>query len=102
MNFTEREKWTEALRSDEYKQTTGHLRDSTGFCCLGVYLDVRDPIKWKNDGYYFYWDGKCNSFPIDIEKEIDISSYDQGILIKMNDDQGKDFHEIAEYIEENL
>ncbi len=29
-------KWIKALRSGEYKQTTGVLNDSTGFCCLGV------------------------------------------------------------------
>lgn len=28
------------LRSGKRKQTVGHLRDSTGFCCLGVACDV--------------------------------------------------------------
>lgn len=29
-------KWIDALRSGEYKQTTGELQDDNGFCCLGV------------------------------------------------------------------
>lgn len=32
--------WLEALRSGEYPQTTGTLRDGVGFCCLGVVCDV--------------------------------------------------------------
>ena len=36
-------KWLEALRSGKYKQTTGRLQDSKGFCCLGVACDVLIP-----------------------------------------------------------
>lgn len=32
--------WIHALRSGEYKQTRGVLRDKTGYCCLGVLADV--------------------------------------------------------------
>ena len=33
--------WLAALRSGEYRQTTGTLRDSAGaFCCLGVLCDL--------------------------------------------------------------
>src|ERR1700684_1781968 len=28
--------WAEALRSGEFKQTTGILQDYEGYCCLGV------------------------------------------------------------------
>lgn len=34
------ERWLTALRSDQYKQTTGHLRIGDGFCCLGVACDL--------------------------------------------------------------
>lgn len=30
----------EALRSGEYPQTQGRLRDGNGFCCLGVLVDL--------------------------------------------------------------
>lgn len=33
-------KWVDALRSGEYKQTTGRLRGDVGFCCLGVACDL--------------------------------------------------------------
>ncbi|QGT54331.1 hypothetical protein b3_0087 [Synechococcus phage B3] len=35
-----KEKWVAALRSGEYQQTTGCLRSSEGFCCLGVLTDL--------------------------------------------------------------
>jgi len=37
--------WVKALRSDEYKQTKGSLRNADGFCCLGVLCDlVKDEV----------------------------------------------------------
>ena len=33
-------KWVAALRSGEYQQTVGWLRDSQGYCCLGVACDL--------------------------------------------------------------
>lgn len=32
--------WLTALRSGDYKQTKGALRDNTGYCCLGVLTDL--------------------------------------------------------------
>lgn len=38
-----KEKWVAALRSGEYKQANGVLRDEWGgFCCLGVLCDLAD------------------------------------------------------------
>lgn len=33
-------KWVTALRSGEYEQTKGVLKNDNGFCCLGVATDV--------------------------------------------------------------
>lgn len=33
-------KWLAALRSGEFPQTQGHLRDHKGYCCLGVACEV--------------------------------------------------------------
>lgn len=41
MTLTERNQWTAALRSGEYQQTKGLLRDKHGHCCLGVLETVR-------------------------------------------------------------
>lgn len=35
-----KERWLTALRSGDYTQTVGQLRNSEGFCCLGVLCDV--------------------------------------------------------------
>lgn len=46
-------RWTEALRSGEYSQTTNCLRDESGYCCLGVLTDlaVKDGVigPWELD-----------------------------------------------------
>jgi len=34
------ELWITALKSDEYKQTRGTLKDEKGYCCLGVLCDL--------------------------------------------------------------
>src|SRR5579864_8820013 len=39
--------WIAALRSGQYKQGKGALSSESGFCCLGVALDVLDPTKWS-------------------------------------------------------
>lgn len=42
MNQEVKAKWLTALRSGDYKQAQGALKDNTGFCCLGVLCDVYD------------------------------------------------------------
>ena len=41
-----RQEWVTALRSGDYKQTSGILRDENGYCCLGVACDLYDSTKW--------------------------------------------------------
>lgn len=57
-------KCVEALESGKYKQTTGHLGDKDGFCCLGVMCEVHA----KEDA----------SFPI---KKIYLDSQDSGDFV---------------------
>ena len=40
--------WVKALRSGKYKQTTTKLRDTFGFCCLGVACDLFKEKHQKN------------------------------------------------------
>jgi hypothetical protein len=40
MNQEWKEKWVTALRSGEYSQTKGTLRDNDSYCCLGVLCDL--------------------------------------------------------------
>ena len=43
-----RQEWIEALRSGDYKQTTGRLRDENEYCCLGVACDISGIGRWKS------------------------------------------------------
>jgi hypothetical protein len=42
-------KWLAALRGGSYKQTSGYLHTSEGFCCLGVACDLTG-TKWDDFG----------------------------------------------------
>jgi hypothetical protein len=39
MNPEVKAQWVEALRSGEYEQARGRLRNGDGYCCLGVLTD---------------------------------------------------------------
>lgn len=136
--------WLEALRSGVYEQTTGtlvmgdpnsraeitdntsaHLYEPPGFCCLGVLYDVMESAKaWDGDymnGYAVFIPGDeeegtepkwCdNELPEEILSKYQLHDDAQQMLIKLNDG-GKDsldedirphsFLEIADWIERNL
>jgi len=92
MNKEIKTKWLKALRSKRYKQTTGTLCDRDGgYCCLGVLARIQGAKKE-------------NLFDRGILK-ADLAKYaaglriqSQNILADLNDD-GKDFIQIADYIE---
>lgn len=48
MNTEHFKAWIAALRSDRYGQCTGQLRDSDGYCCLGVLADI-SPVPWSDE-----------------------------------------------------
>lgn len=75
-------KWVTALRSGDYQQTKNTLQDRIGFCCLGVLNEVRGAIQ------------SYNNLP------RLVGNWE--VLARMNDEQGKSFAEIADYIEGNL
>lgn len=98
-----KEKWVTALRSGEYRQTTGELKDEYGYCCLGVLCDIANV---KRDGGVFVDNA---GFPL----RGDGSSYGKfyprfarlystrNTLMRMND-TGKSLEQIADWIEDNL
>lgn len=117
--------WIEALRSGEYEQTQGCLRDETGFCCLGVLTDLylkehdedwtagdgiicsenRNPYSAHEEVNYLpedvrIWAGLLSQSPTVVTRE---SSQDSGIEALANlNDSGKSFQEIAQIIEEQV
>ncbi len=90
-----------ALRSGDYQQCRNVLRDAVGYCCLGVVADVCEEPWTKDDrgrwevpfiqSPFMYYGDKSG-----------LSGEDAGILSNMNDQYGKTFLEIADYIEANL
>lgn len=103
-----KQKWVNALRSGEYKQGKNYLRrkNSSGdtYCCLGVLFDV-----WKGD-----WEEITNCYAaknidgtastatlVRLLTKIDLSDITHNTLISMNDN-GKSFHEIANWIEGHI
>lgn len=50
MNPIVKAEWLTALRSGDYKQTSGCLRDSVGYCCLGVLTNIwasENSVEWR-------------------------------------------------------
>lgn len=91
-------KWIEALRSGEYKQTTGILRyvdnGEESFCCMGVLCEVvgvpRASVGYSFDGGLYEVAGLPASM---LPRER------QAHLVTMNDHEEKTFSEIADWIE---
>lgn len=95
--------WISALRSGEYKQGVGRLknRETNSFCCLGVLCDLAAKDggdKWKFDGNY---KGSNHILPYIFKKYLNLKFYETSILIAMND-SGKSFKQIANYIQKNI
>lgn len=97
--------WVENLRSGPYPQSSGRLRSTEGYCCLGVLADVIDPSLWldhKNPYSYVSYEWRAESMVCSGRLPSNIlPDAIQNQLIRMND-EGKDFLEIADWINKNL
>lgn len=97
-------RWIEALRSGKYSQSTGTLRDTNGYCCLGVLCDIvagEIGTGWERRSNSYCFDGKPYSMLPQVVCNY-VGEFPQVTLITMNDAQGTSFNEIADYIEKNL
>ena len=97
--------WVKALRSSKYEQGKGLLKRNNKYCCLGVLCEINKlEEKIRNDRIYFnYKDNfSCGFLPLNFREEAGITDEEEQQLIKMNDDAGKSFKEIADWIEVNL
>lgn len=92
-------KWTTALRSGEFKQAYGRLKDTNrkAYCCLGVLAIISNPkTRFPSNEN----DSDNDPYPpidamiggIDVRRK----------LTDMNDEKGCSFAEIADYIEKTL
>lgn len=105
-----RDRWVEALRGGEYKQIVGSLKQSGGYCCLGVLCDL-DGAGWTPQLAYkagpVYSAGpsvhgsEIHTLSEEREERLEIEHGIVGQVIYMND-SGKTFAEIADWIEANV
>ncbi len=126
-----KEAWVKALRSGEYKQTKGFLKDDEGYCCLGVLCDVYDKqevslgeSRWEVvpehkgllygeetvvKGHYRYQD-QPEILPYDVKEWAGLKSRSPSFvddtqvnktLAVLNDD-GYTFNQIADVIEKHF
>lgn len=109
------EKWTAALRSDQYEQGRYALNCNGKFCCLGVLCETMGLEKELDDTLtsrkmynYFYKDRQYNAIlgygelPIDlglwfnVEENYSVLDY----LMAANDAYKKSFAQIADMLDE--
>lgn len=120
-------KWLKALRSGKYNQTRGHLRDSNGYCCLGVACDIYakesgEDIEWEEANHIdnpiaaeaaiVYQIGfKTGTLPAEVKNWLGLNSetgyifdpeeeWDEEIsLTELNDEKKFSFDQIADFVE---
>lgn len=116
MNQAIKERWIESLRSGEYEQTQGRLRDETGYCCLGVLCDLyaqEKNIEWNDQEElgmrYYTINHEISLLPEDVMKwaELDMPNPacikgNTVICLSYQNDTGFTFEQIAQTIERNF
>ena len=118
MNKNVKRLWLEALRSGEYKQGRGLLRDGNKYCCLGVLCDIyRQRVGGSWFGIYTVFhdrrgDENASFLPRDVGRwaELPLRPNVEGVLLSsLNDGVAEpycatrlNFDEIADLIQEHL
>ena len=109
-----KQQWITALRSGQYSQCQGELKDNEGAnCCLGVLLEsqgwefsasIRNPH--TDVCYYTSPEGFCNDeeneLTVHTRDEFSLTRKQEVHLMNMNDKEDKDFIQIADWIEDHL
>lgn len=102
------QKWVEALRSGEFSQTRGCLRDGEGHCCLGVACELFVPESEKDTSqsltYYMNAGGKL---PDAVMQALGLRTHGgnfqnwlgRSTSLAERNDSGATFEEIADIIE---
>lgn len=101
-------KWVEALESGRYKQTRESLH-KIGYCCLGVWCEIREGGEWIRDplsrsrDFTYELDGETvlvEDAQLDdhLLAELGISDEEQADYIMLNDKDRANFKRIAQEI----
>lgn len=109
--------WLEALRSGKFRQGTWALKKLAGWdnepyhCCLGVLCEaagLKEGELGAVKGFKTFWDPAepntpCSTgLPPAFRVRAGLDAMDEINLVRMNDQEGRDFGQIAEWIEKNL
>lgn len=107
MNPKAKAQWIAKLRSGEYTQGTGSLRDSGNkYCCLGVLCEVavEDGLIPEGtlieNGEYYGYDEHASFLPTSVASVYNVGETHE--LIRLNDQEKWSFEKIADYIEKNF
>jgi hypothetical protein len=110
--------WVEALRSGDYRQAKGMLREGDNFCCLGVLCDISKQGEFRDSPVgQTYFDGvdvRLASIPPLVMEwagmkseggaflpRISLGGKTADRLWKLNDQLEWSFEKIADFIETN-
>lgn len=114
MTMKLRDRWVKALRSGRYKQRKGSLKtadmygSNARYCCLGVLLTTartkmvsmpHNRMLYAYEGVHGKNSGTLNK---DKRRELGLLQRHCQVLMHMNDGKGKNFNEIADWIEKNV
>jgi hypothetical protein len=110
-----RKDWIKALRSGNYKQTIGSLKnavedvpDSSSYCCLGVACEVMGLVSELTEYGDNTYENQTTIAPHVVQIYFGLNSAEGDFYIKnghstslvsLNDELGYDFNEIADVIE---
>lgn len=98
MNAELKAKWVKALRGGEYRQSKFALKDSQGYCCLGVLAEVAGIEMASYNSAVAYEQIRCLIGGEENKADYSVTSP----YVEMNDAKDKSFAEIADYVEANL
>lgn len=111
--------WANALKSGEYEQTTGTLRDKFGYCCLGVACQIAidngctvkvEQEVGEGDNCYHYDESEGN-LPLSVIKWYGLEGEDPILkhingedisAVDLNDNHCLNFNQIADAIHEKF
>jgi hypothetical protein len=108
--------WVEALKSGEYSQGTGGLRDGDLFCCLGVLCDIHakeTSSEWAAPTFKSFssYSGYTVTLPTKVAKWAGLENNDPIVKspsgtdeehLSVLNDGGATFEQIAGLIDEQL
>jgi hypothetical protein len=97
--------WLTALRSGDYQQGQGYLRQGDQYCCLGVLCDLYGKAvgpEWhEEEGDVHSMHGEETTLPFNVQEWAGVDDPSPLDLVAMNDN-GSTFEELANIIEEGL